>query len=376
MTLTVTNYGAACCVIEGNGLRILCDPWFTDGIYLGAWEREHYLADPITTIGSVDYIWISHLHEDHYDPVFLRAYKAAYPAATIVIGMHKNYLAPLLDRDGFAFRAADDLMHESGVSFYIMRNQGYPNDIDNIDTALVVTNRDSAVVNMNDNPFDQHQVDAINRLTAGKHIIALLPYSGAGPWPQCIHMSSHACLMAAADKRRKFINQFSRYKDALHADVAIPFAAGYRLRGKLADLNPYRGIPKPEDVPGGTVLPVTGAMERPEGDAVRYAWEDAPIPTNEELERLLQQAAERSPKVDGDPLTIYLSWGTGAAYVDATPAPAVKAHETIELDPRLLHGLLTRRYHWNTAEIGSVLRINRHKDYDPRVFDFLYRFHV
>lgn len=375
--LNVTNYGAACCVIEGNGLRILCDPWFTDGIYLGAWEREHYLADPIATIGKVDYIWISHLHEDHYDPAFLRSYLAAYPETIIWIGFGNHYLGKLLKRDGFEY---DDYSSVSGHGWIvgIIPNHGYPNEIDNIDYALVVVDHDSAVVNMNDNPFDQKQIDIINGMTEdrGLHVTALLPYSGAGPWPQCVRMSPHACLMAAGDKRRKFLTQFQRYKDALHADVAIPFAAGYRLRGPLAELNPYRGIPAPEDVPGATVLPVTGATERPASDSSGYVWEDAPMPANEELERLLRQAAERSPKVDGEPLTIDLNWGTGATYLDATYEPAKTAHETIELDPRLLHGLLTRRWHWNVAEIGSVLRINRHKDYDPRVFDFLYRFHT
>lgn len=369
--ISITNHGAACCVIECNGVRILCDPWFTPGAYLGCWEREDFIRDPVKTIGPCDYIWISHLHEDHYDPVFLRTYLATYPKARLLIGYSDGYLHKVMQRDGFDPDVTCVLTGNAWGAVTFL-NGGYENEIDNIDTALVVVDADSAVVNMNDNPYDQVQIDRINALTAGKHVTALLPYAGAGPWPQCFAMSSSSLFAAANDKRAKFLAQFERYRLALHADVAVPFSAGYRLRGPLAELNAYRGIPSPYEVPNATVLPVVG-VSKTDG----YVWEDMPMPTNDEIERLLQQAAERSPKVEGDPLTIDLDWCSSAAYVDATNAPAAKAHETITMDPRLLHGLLTRRYHWNVAEISSALKITRHADaYDARVFDYLYRFYA
>ncbi len=371
--LRVINYGAACCVIEGHGVRILCDPWFTAGAYLGCWEREHHIPDPIITIGPCDYIWISHCHEDHYDPVFLRTYLTAYRSAQLIISKDSPHLARMMARDGFTANLSDGFrVLGTSVWLCIVANHGYENEIDNIDSALLVSDDDSVAVNMNDNPYDQKQIDFINYCTGNKHITALLPYTGAGPWPQCFNMAPTAVIAAAGDKRDKFLAQFERYRIALKADVAIPFSAGYKLRGPLAQLNPYRGIPRPQDVPNATVLPVTGAVERN-----GYVWEDLPYPTNDEIERLLQQASARSPKVTGEPLTIDLDWGGSAAYVDATSAPAEKAHETIKVDPRLLIGLLTRKFHWNTAEIASAFNIVRHADaYDPRVFGFLYKFHV
>ncbi len=371
--LKVTNFGAACCVIEGEGVRILCDPWFTPGAYLGCWEREDYIPDPIKTIGACDYIWVSHCHEDHLDPVFLHAYLAVYPNAKLIISKDSPHMTRMMARDGFTPHISDGFrVLGTNVWTCIVVNHGYPNEIDNIDSALVVSDDDSVVINMNDNPFDPKQVEFINHCTANKHITALLPYSGAGPWPQCFSMEPTAIYDAANAKCDKFLEQFERYRLALHADVAIPFSAGYKLRGPLAQLNPYRGIPRPQDVPNATVLPVTGAVERN-----GYVWEDLPYPSNAEIEALLQQASARSQKVNGEPLTIDVNWGTGAAYVDATHEPARTAHETIHVDPRLLHGLLTRRYHWNVAEIGSALKITRHAEaYDARVFGFLYRFYA
>ncbi len=367
--LKVTNFGAACCVIESMGVRILTDPWLSGDIYLGAWERSDYLPDPLTTIGPVDYVWISHIHEDHLHAPSLRSYIKAYPGARVWIGEHCKYL----ERMTAEFSPLKAFVIGKGtLTAHSIANHGNLLDSDNVDSALVVRDHDSAVVNMNDCPFDQGQVDRINQLTAGKHVTALIPYSGAGPWPQCYKMSPLACIHAARMKEAKYLALFDKYRSALNADVAVPFSAGYQLRGPLAELNPYRGIPRQQDVPFATVLPVCGAAPR-----AWYAWENHAHPTNARIEELLRLAGERSPKLDGDPLTIDINWTTGAAYVDATHAPAKTAHETIMLDSRLLEGLLTREYHWNTAEISSVLKITRHGDaYDPRVFGFLCRFHI
>jgi UDP-MurNAc hydroxylase len=368
--LNVINHGAACCVIECSGLRILCDPWLSGSIYYGTWERE---SGPISVaaIGRCDYIWISHLHPDHYHPESLRAYLSVYPAAQIIIG-DAPHLGRLLAADGFTHQALG-VWRDKGLA--CIPNHGYGGD--DIDTALAVWDADSAVVNLNDCPYDQAQADAINRLTAGKRVTALLPYTGAGPWPQCFINLDPGQRQAAADaKRDRFLAQFQRYREALHADVAIPFSAGYRLRGPLAELNAYRSIPRPDEVPGATVLPVVGA-EPQAPDSSGYLWEDLATPTDAELHGLIQAASARAPKVTGAPLTIDLQWGTSAAYVDATHAPAEKAHETIFVDSRLLHGLLTRTFHWNTAEVGSCLRINRRAPaYDTRTFGYLYRFHI
>lgn len=369
--LRVVNYGAACAVIETGGTRILCDPWFSTGIYLGAWQREDYIPDPLTTIGLCDYIYISHLHPDHFDPAFLRYYLTAYPTAKVWISTHCKHLIRMTAE--FKPLIANSLSHGKWIAT-IIPNHGYEADC-NIDTALVVADQDSAVVNLNDNPFDAKQVERVNAMTAGKHVTALLPYTGAGPWPQCYHMTHIERYAAAREKKNKFLDQFTRYKFALRADVAVPFSAGYILRGPLAALNKDRGIPELYEVPEATLLPVTGAVQRRPEVFSGFTWESDPEPTNETIERLIQQASERAPKVDGKPLTIQLDWGHGSAYVDCTYGDAPTAHETIIVHPKLLVRLLDGRAHFNDLEISSHPKIIRHgAAYDHRVFDYLLRF--
>ena len=55
----------------------------------------------------------------------------------------------------------------------------------------------------------------------------------------------------------------------------------------------------------------------------------------------------------------------------------LKEREVISIDKRLLHGLLTKKFHWNNAEIGSHFAFYRvPASYDQRVYDFLNFLHV
>ncbi len=65
---------SACIVIEIDNFKILCDPWFTDGIYGGSWYQYPSVTNPIDKIGNCDLIYISHIHPDHYDIKFLKRY--------------------------------------------------------------------------------------------------------------------------------------------------------------------------------------------------------------------------------------------------------------------------------------------------------------
>lgn len=372
--LRVTNYGAACCAIEGKDMRILCDPWFTCGIYHGAWEREDYIPDPLTVVGPCDYVYISHLHPDHFDPVFLRTYLKAYPLARVWINPDCPHLARLAaEFDPISSRG---ILGDACIAS-IFANPG--DEAQGIDSVLVVGDADSAVVNLNDNQYDARLAEDIIHAAGDRHLTALIPYTGAGPWPHCFLMPPEEQQAAGIAKRQRFLDQFERWRRHLAADVAVPFSAGYRLRGELALLNYYRCIPDQLDVPNATVLPVTGKGPAPYVPWTGFDWEspETARPTDSELRDLVRAAEAKAPKVDGAPLLVKLDWGGASHHINCTSERAPHRHETIFLDPRLLAGLLTRRYHWNTLEISGALRFRRHADhYDPRVFQYLTRFHV
>jgi hypothetical protein len=79
----VTYFGQACTLIEAAGRKILTDPWLTEGAYFGTWFHTHLLADagvaPETFPKDVDYLFISHEHQDHLDPATLRHFPHDIP---------------------------------------------------------------------------------------------------------------------------------------------------------------------------------------------------------------------------------------------------------------------------------------------------------
>ncbi len=69
--MQLTFLGHAGWHIRTRGGSVLCDPWFTPA-YFGSWfpfPRNDGL-DP-AELGAVDYLYVSHLHRDHFDPAWL-----------------------------------------------------------------------------------------------------------------------------------------------------------------------------------------------------------------------------------------------------------------------------------------------------------------
>ena len=233
---------SACVVIETPDVRILCDPWFTPGAYDGSWFQWPEIANPIEVIGPTDLIYISHIHPDHYDPAFLRLYLGEHPDTGIVIGRQTPpVLEQKLKADGFSFRLIDELRVGS-TTLHIIANRGR---VRNIDTALVVRQGVKSVVNLNDNPYDEGQVAAIQAI-CGKPTLALLPCSGATAHPQTYLFPDETALLEAADlKERHYLDIYHRYIEALSPETVLPFAGKYWLGGPLSALNRYRGIPDP-----------------------------------------------------------------------------------------------------------------------------------
>ena len=107
--ITVTYFYSACVAIETKDIRLLCDPWFSEGAYDGSWYHFPKPIEPIERIGTVDYIYISHIHPDHYDPEFLKKYFEIYGEKPILIGDWKNnYLKNALVREGFNYKIIND----------------------------------------------------------------------------------------------------------------------------------------------------------------------------------------------------------------------------------------------------------------------------
>ncbi|MFS4461115.1 MBL fold metallo-hydrolase [Bdellovibrio sp. HCB2-146] len=414
---------SACVVVETSDIKICCDPWFTPGAFDGSWYQYPPVREPISVIGEVDYLYISHIHPDHYDAKFLKKYTEVYPSVKIIVGeTSPPYLFQKMKADGFKPEVVNSMIVGS-TEVTILQNRSY--EVDNIDTALVVVQNDLSVVNMNDNPFDPQQVsEVLAKCPHGRPNVALIPHSGAGPYPQTYFFESDELRLRAEDKKkRQFLELYSQYLNALKPLKAIPFAGQYFLGGPLSALNDRRGVCDAVEVaerfPDLSVVLADGGdafidVQTLESSAVRtsvydpdeirthfnkmsfggYDYECELRPYVEHtlpIFPLLKSAYSRAIastsvredfwfaiKLVNQANKYYIFNTAKDSGVSVTSDLASFSPRCeIEIDERYLFGLLTRLYHWNNASIGSHYTSKRFPDVFVReAYSFLNRFHV
>jgi UDP-MurNAc hydroxylase len=407
---------SACIVIETADCRICCDPWFTQGVYEGSWYQFPVVADPIAIIGNIDYVYVSHIHPDHYDPIFLKSLLLVNPNCTVIVGAeNQKYLISKMRRDGFAPISVSE--------FTIGRThiRIFPNFIASelgIDSALAVKENGMSVVNMNDCPFDENQIKQVKEFCGGSPDFACLPYAGAGPYPQMYQFKlGEELLVAVERKKEQFAALFGNYLSTLDPRYAMPFAGLYYLGGSLRSKNEFRGIFDSLEMKkrhGDSIVvlqeelgefnvksgAITHARHNMQDVAARdkflaqfdntpYPYQIGPLINVQVLVGLLQTAHGKAiTRLKNLPQGYICFKVASAQYlcVHAKNPGVVDVRQTVEelknaeiitIDTRLLHGLLTKKYHWNNAEVGSHFEFYRDNGvYDHRVYDFLNFLHI
>ena len=162
--------------VETRGGSVLCDPWFTPA-YFGSWfpfPRNDEL-DP-TGFSAPDYLYISHLHRDHFDPEWLARHvdkraRVLLPAFDV----------PFLERE----------LRAIGFEDFVRTRHGEPVDLDGLtvtilafttpadgplgDSLMVIDDGSARVLNQNDaRPGDPDVVRALGPFDA-----QIVQFSGA-----------------------------------------------------------------------------------------------------------------------------------------------------------------------------------------------------
>lgn len=407
---------SACVVTETPNISILHDPWFTDGIYDGTWFQFPKIDDPVQKIGDVDLVFVSHIHPDHYDPEFLRAYFKEFGEKEIIIAERfPNFLQTKMTADGFSPTVLSDTLTFGSTEVTVVPVK--PQERSEIDSALVLKFHDSlgrehCLVNLNDVIVDVDFRDQIKAMT-GSIDLLLLGYTGAGPYPQTYFDIDDPTLAARAEaKKAEFFDRYVETVGDLKAARNLPFAGQYLLGGSLVPLNPYRGVadaceilpmdpnavvlmeacgsissrdlmPKnPRHEPFSPVeiaareeeiakekraheilfceekvgvLPLSRLLRKAHQNALRVGALDSPYFFVFELpdSRLAVLPASASPSGSDD-------WGDFSVVAKGCELPEPRSE--IGIDPRYLFGLLTGVFHWNNAEVGSGFTTRRFPD--------------
>lgn len=239
--MKITFLGQAGIYIQTQHGSILCDPWFHPA-YFASWfpfpSNEQVdrakLCDPT-------YLYISHLHHDHYDPQFLR--ECVSKDATVLL---PDYPIDLLERAlrGLGFtkfvHTRNGQMVESGGLRFMIVAMTAPIDGPLGDSGLLVDDGETRLFNQNDSrPMD---LDLLNN--AGPYDAHFVQFSGAIWYPMVYQFPEKMLQTLGRKKRENEMSRALRYIRELQATFVVPSAGPpCFLDDHLFDFNDFERNP-------------------------------------------------------------------------------------------------------------------------------------
>jgi UDP-MurNAc hydroxylase len=219
--LNITFLGQAGLFIETNGVTILCDPWFNPA-YFASWfpfPRNDRLD--LRRFQRPTYLYLSHLHHDHFDPAFLG--NCVSKDTTVIL---PDYPLGLLESS----------LRDLGFHRFVQTNNWEPAELDGVqvtinslvaptdgpigDSALVIDDGDVKILNQNDSrPIE------IERLVGLGHYDAhFLQFSGAIWYPFVYQFPQQMSEALGKKKRANEMARALRYIKEVKARWVVPSA--------------------------------------------------------------------------------------------------------------------------------------------------------
>ena len=219
--MKVTGLGHASAFIETKHGSILTDPWVNPA-YFGSWfpfpdnselDWDHF--------GQADYLFVSHLHRDHFDPEHLKRHVSK--KATVLL---PNYAtSELEDRlrelgfSSFVKTNSEEVVELDGLSIMI-QSLTSPTDGPIGDSSLWLSDGETILLNQNDaRPSDLTMFAKLGHVD-----VHLLQFSGAIWFPMVYDLPKRAKQALGATKRERQFDRSLRYIDDLNASYVFPTA--------------------------------------------------------------------------------------------------------------------------------------------------------
>ncbi|HTD49363.1 MAG TPA: MBL fold metallo-hydrolase, partial [Acidimicrobiia bacterium] len=219
--MRITFLGHAGCFVQTRHGSVLCDPWFNPA-YFGSWfpfPRNDGID--LTALAEPDYLYISHLHRDHFDPTWL-ARNVGKQARVLLPDFGIDILAQQLWSLGFhdlVPTTDGERVDLDGLGVTILAMTA-PADGPLGDSAIVLDDGSVRILNQNDaRPGD---LDALRAL--GPFDAQFLQFSGAIWYPVVYDFPPDDKERRARSKRVDEMERAERYIEAVDAAHVFPCA--------------------------------------------------------------------------------------------------------------------------------------------------------
>jgi UDP-MurNAc hydroxylase len=219
--MRVTSVGHAGLFIETRHGSVLCDPWFNPAYFASWFPFPSNEEVDVGRIGNPTYLYLSHLHHDHFDPDFLREHVSK--DTTVVL---PDFPLPLMERalEDLGFRRFVhthnlEPVELDGLTFTIPAAVA-PTDGPLGDSGLILYDGETRIFNQNDSrPVDLDALSAV-----GPYDAHFLQFSGAIWYPMVYRLPEKAKAALGRKKRENQMMRALRYVEQLEADFVFPSA--------------------------------------------------------------------------------------------------------------------------------------------------------
>jgi UDP-MurNAc hydroxylase len=344
----VTGTGHASMRIDTPAGSILCDPWVNPAYFASWFPFPDNSRLDWEALGDTDYLYVSHLHRDHYDPEQLRRFVSKratvllpeYPTSELEDGLRELGFTSFIKT-----RTNEPVGLDGGLTVMIQALTS-PTDGPIGDSSLWVEYDGVRLLNQNDaRPSDLTEFARLGHVHGH-----LLQFSGAIWYPMVYELPAAARTAFGKQKRERQLDRTMRYIDALKASWVFPIAGppcflddelwhlndlggdeGNIFPDQQAFLDHYQGLGRDNGVIllPGTVAEITAGdcrvdqpvpdvreffagkeeylrayqeRQRPVIEAAKLSWRHPEIDVLLELKRLIEPLLEES---------IYLATGIG-----------------------------------------------------------------
>lgn len=263
METIVKHYRNSFIDIHAPDIRLLMDPWINTA-FEGMWasakpESLKYLKKSIKK-KPIDYIYISHLHSDHFDIKFLKEIIKSQTKSIrfLVKNFPDQRLETILNKNGIKFKNIIKLEpykthYLSKSSKFILLPQISSSSVISkkdiyydLDTSCIYIDKNVRIFNQVDNPYSLYDLKLVfkklkNNNIENKFDLSLLSYCGSSEYPSCY-------LNVNRNEEKEFIIKknlelFKKKLDLINSKNIVLAGGTYKFDSIFSRLNKYLTIP-------------------------------------------------------------------------------------------------------------------------------------
>lgn len=225
--MVIEYLGQACIMVRVGEVRLLCDPWFAGAAHLDGWipfpaPSAERLAELVALADDATHIYISHAHEDHFDPQLL----AKLSRKQLIVGDFKSTrfreaLDDLRRYHDVVF-VPDDTPHLLGPGVVARIHVEKPRFRTN--SVLELSTPHGTVVNANDCGLDTsllHAIAARGHPTVFWYTLNFMANGYPFPYLRRTQPDLRKVINATRDD---IVSSFRRAMEILHPTLSLAFA--------------------------------------------------------------------------------------------------------------------------------------------------------